>query len=130
MFSGVTGAAGCYGQWKDCHMPMANARDEHLKDSLMTEQQIRGTVSAVIESQAGQYEGLLYTGCKVTCLHTGKWIGSDDEDIADRVQVNRALLGVIEKNFTGVHPNPFRSRKPQAFRAIEEGGIGLPGPSK
>jgi hypothetical protein len=98
VFSGCTAdskEANPYGGWADCHMPHAptDGAAYGAKGSLMTVDRIE---AAVATAAASSSTPLLYRGCKITCLHTGRWVGSAEDDTDARVGINRALVALIK----------------------------------
>ena len=111
MFSGVTaqkqhplnsGAAvtesgdSVYGEWRDCHMPMQDQDEPALESGMMTGEAIANTMRTVPE-----HTTLLFSGCKITALHSGLWVAADPEkyqedDTKVRVALNEKLARYIQ----------------------------------
>jgi len=93
IFSGCTPDADSpYGPWKDCHMPhtMSEQSPHGAATSLMSNEAINQTIKA-----AGGASGLLFCGAKITRLHSGLWIGSEEDDSALRASSNQEILQII-----------------------------------
>merc|ERR1712166_67092 len=99
IFSGCTPDADSpYGPWKDCHMPhtMSEQSPHGAATSLMSNEAINQTIKA-----AGGASGLLFCGAKITRLHSGLWIGSEEDDSALRASSNQEILQIITAACTG-----------------------------
>lgn len=88
MFSGCSGVAGPYGQWKDTHMPHGRepgAEEEKLEHwaegSLLTHRELRRCFAA-----AGGRARLAYAGIKITAKH------ASDTDVSTRLGLIRDML--------------------------------------
>ena len=91
MFSGCTGVAGPYGPWRDCHMPHAptDGVEYAVDGSLMDAAAMRASAAARGDA------ALLYTGCKITSLNSGRWVGADPDDVDTRVGLNRDCVAQV-----------------------------------
>lgn len=97
MMSGCTGeskASNAYGCWRDCHMPCATRSaiaEGVITGALLTPDAV---ASALSEARFAS-GGLLYSGCKITTLHSGRWVGQSHDDTPMRVALNCELLELV-----------------------------------